>query len=94
MSYYLWYNINKKVINGEYILLSLGMGADILYFDNANNEPDKYQVKVLFADGAGYTARFWWFGKFLLVSANGLASEPNTKDIAVDPFDAKFTAEY
>ena len=80
--------------NGENILLSLGMGADIWFFDNEENEADKYQIKVLFSDGSGYTARFWWFGKFLLVSEGELASESNTKDIAIDPFDEKFTFEY
>lgn len=80
--------------NGENILLSLGMGADLLFFDNEKNEADKYQIKVLFTDGSGYTARFWWFGKFLLVSDGNLASEPNTKDIAIDPFDEKFTLDY
>lgn len=80
--------------NGEHILLSLGMGADILFFDHEKNEPEKYQVKVLFADGSGYTARFWWFGKFLLASDKELASEPNTNDIAIDPFDKKFTHEH
>ena len=80
--------------NGEHILLSLGMGADLLFFENEDNEPEKYQVKVLFTDGCGYTVRFWWFGKFLLISADELSSEPNTKDIAIDPFDEKFTLEY
>lgn len=70
------------------------MGADILYFDNEKNQSDKYQVKLLFSDGSGYTARFWWFGKFLLVSDDELASEPNTKDIAIDPFDERFTFDY
>lgn len=80
--------------NGENILLSLGMGADVLFFDNEVNEAGKYQIKLLFGDGSGYTARFWWFGKFLLVSNDKLASEPNTKEIAIDPFDEKFTLEY
>jgi len=80
--------------NGENILLSLGMGADILYFEEEKNEPEKYQAKVLLTDGSGYTARFWWFGKFLLVPNEGLASEPNTKDIAIDPFDERFTFEH
>ena len=80
--------------NGEHILLSLGMGADILYFDKDKNETDKYQIKLLFTDGSGYTARFWWFGKFLLASDDELVSESNTKDIAIDPFDEKFTLEY
>ena len=80
--------------NGENILLSLGMGADILYFENEENLPEKYQIKTLFTDGSGYTARFWWFGKFLLVSDLELDAEQNTKDIAIDPFDERFTPEY
>lgn len=80
--------------NGENILLSLGMGADILFFDNEKKDADKYQIKVLFRDGSGFTARFWWFGKFLLVSDDELISEPNTKDIAIDPFDEKYTLDY
>ena len=80
--------------NGENILLSLGMGADILYFENEESLPEKYQIKVLFTDNSGYTARFWWFGKFLLVSAIELDDEQNTKDIAIDPFDKRFTPEY
>lgn len=80
--------------NGENILLSLGMGADVIYFENEKDEQEKYQVKVLLDDGSGYTARFWWFGKFLLVSDEDLASEPNTKDIAIDPFDEQFSRAY
>ena len=80
--------------NGENILLSLGMGADILYFEDENKLPEKYQIKMLFDDGSGYTARFWWFGKFLLVSDGDLPSDPNIKDIALDPFDENFTPEY
>lgn len=80
--------------NGENILLSLGMGADLLYFDTKEKEADKYQVKILFSDGSGYTARFWWFGKFLLISDEELSSETNTKDIAIDPFDERFTLDY
>jgi len=80
--------------NGEHILLSLGMGADVLYFENEKNIPEKYQVKVLFTDGSGYTARIWWFGKYFLCSDKELTSETNTNDIAIDPFDEKFTLEY
>lgn len=80
--------------NGENILLSLGMGADIWYYENETKVADKYQIKVAFSDGSGYTARFWWFGKFLLVSDSELASEPNTKDIAIDPYDKAFNLDY
>jgi len=78
--------------NGETILLSLGMGADVLYFADEKDLPEKYQVKMTFTDGTGYTARFWWFGKFLLAKAAD--TEPNTKDIALDPFDERFTPAY
>ena len=80
--------------NGENILLSLGMGADILFFEDEKNEPEKYQVKVLFTDGSGYTARFWWFGRFLLVSDDELETEANTSSIAATPFDPEFTFDY
>ena len=86
--------IITELNNGENILLSLGMGADILYFDNEKKQAGKYQVKVVFSDGSGYTARFWWFGKFLLITDDELASEPNTKDIGLDPFDERFTFDY
>jgi len=92
------YNKGKWIIttldNGENILLSLGMGADVLYFENEEHLPEKYQIKLLFADGSGYTARFWWFGKFLLASDAELMTDSNTKDIAIDPFDERFTYEY
>jgi len=80
--------------NGEHILLSVGMGGDIIYFEDESTLPEKYQIKLLFADGSGYTARFWWFGKFLLVSQYEMDNEPSTKGIAMDPFDEKFTLEY
>jgi len=80
--------------NSENILLSLGMGADILFFENDDRESDKYQAKLVFTDGSGYTARFWWFGKFLLVSKSELSLEPSLINIALDPFDKKFTLEY
>ncbi|MCL2148257.1 MAG: hypothetical protein FWH47_02850 [Methanomassiliicoccaceae archaeon] len=77
--------------SGEHILMSLGMGADVLFAEVGAGMPEGCQVKVLFTDGTGYTARFWWFGRFLLVPEGGLASEPSTKDIAIDPFDEGFT---
>lgn len=86
--------IVTKLHNNENILLSLGMGADILFFDDEKNQADKYQIKVAFSDGSGYTARFWWLGKFLLAADGELLSEPNTKDIGIDPFDERFTFDY
>jgi len=86
--------IITKLDNEENILLSLGMGADLLYFEEGAEMPEKYQVKLQFCDGSGYTVRFWWFGKFLLVPNDELSTDSNTKDIAMDPFDEGFTLDY
>lgn len=86
--------IITKLSNGEHILLSLGMGADLLYFENEENLPEKYQVKLVFTDKTGYTVRFWWFGKYLLCADEERSEEKNTKDIAIDPFDERFSLAY
>ncbi|MEG1485856.1 DNA-formamidopyrimidine glycosylase family protein [Lactococcus sp.] len=80
--------------NGESLLLSLGMGADVLYFENEVDLPEKYQIKVNFTDETGYTIRFWWFGKFLICKTKDLSQESATKDIAIDPWDNAFTLDY
>lgn len=80
--------------NGQCLLLSLGMGADVLYFDATTAKERKYHIKMLFDDNTGVTCRFWWFGKFLLSHESQLGEEKNTKDIAIDPFDPRFTPEY
>ena len=80
--------------NGYAILLSLGMGADVLYYENEESAASKYQVKMTFDDKSGYTVKFWWFGKFLLSAQNELPDEPNTKSIGINPFDRRFSEEH
>ena len=80
--------------NGENILISVGMGGDILYYDDPSKASDKYQIKVLFSDGTGFTIKFWWFGKFLICDDKNLDNEPNTGKIGTDPFSENFTYEY
>lgn len=76
--------------NGQVQLLSLGMGADVLYSQSAE-KPPKYQAAVDFEDGSGYTAKFWWFGHFRIAREEELDTEPNTGEIGIDPFDPAFT---
>ncbi len=92
------YNKGKWIIikmnNDENIAISLGMGADILYYDSNELANDKYQIKILLNDNTGFTIRFWWFGKFLLLNANELTLEKNINAIAITPFDSNFTCNY
>ena len=80
--------------NKENILISVGMGGDILYFNDPGKASDKYQIKVMFSDNTGFTVKFWWFGKFMLCNNEELKNEPNTKDIGMDPFNDNFTYNY
>jgi formamidopyrimidine-DNA glycosylase len=44
-------------------LLSLGMGGSVRFHPApAVSLPDKYQVRLGFADGSALTVSFWWFG--------------------------------
>ena len=80
--------------NGEHILISLGMGADILYFENESE--DRRNIRYLFpfrmavvlpSDSGGSES-------FSIVHEKELASEPYTKDIAITPFHEAFTYDY
>ncbi len=82
-----------RLDGGENILISLGMGADILYFEDGGPQ-GKYQVRLDFAGGTGFSIRYWWFGRFLLVTDEELPNERSTKDIGLDPFDLKFSYEH
>lgn len=78
--------------NNYYILISLGMGGDILYrkcISDARYE--KYQIALWFADGSGFTVYFWWFGKFHFIKKLEIHNE--TKNIALSPFDVSFSYE-
>jgi len=87
-----WMIIHLK--NNENILISLGMGGDILYYKDISKPLDKYQIKMEFIDRSGFTVKFWWFGKFMICSSEELENEPSIKDIGLDPFDDNFTYQY
>jgi len=86
--------IHISLWNQENLLISLGMGADILYFDDESDIKGKYQIKVNFEDGSGFTIRYWWFGSFFIADNDELQHLPEVKDLAIDAFDPGFTIEY
>jgi formamidopyrimidine-DNA glycosylase len=87
-----WLFIELKPDN--FLLINLGMGADLLYFEKSQKLPDKYQFKLIFLDGSGFTARFWWFGYVHVVQSKKLGEHKMTSLLGKSPIDADFTLDY
>ncbi len=77
-----------------YMLINLGMGAEILHFTPNQTLPEKYQFKLTFSDKTGFTIHFWWFGYVHLVQEKGLNKHKLTAELGMPPTDGKFTLEY
>jgi formamidopyrimidine-DNA glycosylase len=78
---------------GYMALINLGMGADLVFRAEGKPPPDKYQVKVDFTDGSGFSIRFWWFGHVHVVPEGSLDSHELTRDLGPSPLDPGFTVE-
>ena len=83
-----------RLMPADYLLLNLGMGADLLYYAPGASLPDKYQLDVRLADGSGFTARFWWFGYVHLVPEDKLGEHKLTAGTGLSPLEPAFTEEY
>lgn len=70
-----------------YILLNLGMGADLLYYEPGAKLPAKYQFRMELDDGAGFTCRFWWFGYVRLLTEDELTENKETAKLGPSPMD-------
>ena len=80
--------------NEETILLNYGMGADVVAFQPGAEDPEKFQIKVVFSDESGFTVKYWWFGTFHLSRTDNLGDHPTYKDVALDPWKPEFSPEY
>ena len=49
------------------LLINLGMGGEVLYFENENDISEKAKIIVRFDDGSGFFITLWWFGYFHLI---------------------------
>jgi len=75
----------------HYMLINLGMGADILHFTPNQKPSEKYQFKLTFNDKTGFTIRFQWFGYIHLVPEKELNKHKLTARLGIQPTDEKFT---
>lgn len=70
-----------------YLLLNLGMGADLWHYTRNATLPDKYQFRLGLDDGTGFTCRFWWFGYIRLVTPLELPAFKETARLGPSPLE-------
>lgn len=70
-----------------FLLINLGMGADLWYYWPGSLLPEKYQFRLALDDGAGFTCRFWWFGHLHLLSQEELARHRETANLGPSPLE-------
>ncbi|HEY4674932.1 MAG TPA: DNA-formamidopyrimidine glycosylase family protein [Candidatus Bathyarchaeia archaeon] len=83
-----------KLDPAYYLLINRGMNADVLYFAKNQKLPEKYQFKLTFTDGTGFTIQFQWFGYIHLVREKDLDKHKLTAQLGVSPTDEEFTLEH
>jgi formamidopyrimidine-DNA glycosylase len=80
-------------LDGHTLLLSLGMGGEILLHAPGEPLPDKIQAAFGLDDGARLSFHFWWFGYIHLVPNDRLAEHRMTAELGIDPLAEGFTSE-
>jgi len=75
------------------LLLNLGMGAELLHFKKGSELPENYHFKLIFSDGTGFTAHFWWFGYVHLVPEKASSGHKMTVRLGMSAIDEALTLE-
>lgn len=82
-----------KLHPAHFMLINLGMGAEILLSKPRQKPPEKTQFILTFSDGTGFTIHFWWFGYVHLVPEEELSKHKMTSQLGISPLDENFTLE-
>jgi formamidopyrimidine-DNA glycosylase len=83
--------IFAELDSAYYMLINLGMNANLLYFIPHQKPPEKYQFKLTFADKTGFTIQFQWIGYIHLVLEEELSKHKLTRRLGISPITAEFT---
>jgi formamidopyrimidine-DNA glycosylase len=83
-----------KLQPAHYMLINLGMGAEILYYQPNQKTPENAQFKLTFTDKTGFTMHFWWFGYIHLTPHKDLAKHKLTAQLGISPTDKEFTPDH
>ncbi|MEM2970639.1 MAG: hypothetical protein QXR63_06890 [Candidatus Bathyarchaeia archaeon] len=63
------------------MLIDLGVYGELLYYVNRQKLPERYQFKLNFSDGSGFTIFFSWFGYLHLVAEKDLKKHRLTANL-------------
>ncbi|MEM2129640.1 MAG: zinc finger domain-containing protein [Candidatus Bathyarchaeia archaeon] len=74
-----------------FLLINLGMYGEILYYVNIQKLPERYQFKLKFSDGSGFTIFFSWFGYVHLVAEKDMEKHRLTANLGANPLSSDFT---
>jgi formamidopyrimidine-DNA glycosylase len=83
-----------KLDPAYHMLINRGMNADVLYLTRNQKPPEKYQFKLTFTDGTGFTIQFQWFGYIHLVPDKNLNKHKLTAQLGISPTDKEFTLHH
>jgi len=77
-----------------FLLINLGMGGDLLFFEAGDELPKKYNFRMKFSGDSGFTIHFSWFGYIHLVEKEKLKDHKMFGELALSPLDEAFNLEY
>ncbi|MCL1863550.1 MAG: hypothetical protein FWF78_08295 [Defluviitaleaceae bacterium] len=85
-----------ELSNGYYLALSFNLGSDVHYFENSDIKKQKYKPNftLYFADGSGFTIRFWWFEELVLSNLADLMARIEMQEERQSTLDSSFSLEY
>jgi formamidopyrimidine-DNA glycosylase len=76
-----------------YLLISLGMGGDVIYHEIGEVMDQKYQFKFTFEDGCFVHVFFSWFGYVHAADEASLKAHKMTGELGISPLSEAFTYE-
>lgn len=77
-----------------FLLINLGMGGDLLYFEPGDELPERYNFRMSFSDDSGFTIKFSWFGYIHLVEKAKSKEHKMFGELALSPLDEAFNLEH
>jgi formamidopyrimidine-DNA glycosylase len=83
--------IFAELEHGYLLLINLGMYGELLYYAKGQKLPERYQFRLAFADGSGFTIFFSWFGYVHIVTERDASKHNMTGKLGIDPFNNGFT---